>query len=102
MHMKSSEWKIIFDFQADERRQRETVRYEHEQQDNKAEIYNNLTSGMLAEAHLAAASALGPTRKVGAMYKGMTQADKDRIRKTQQEQIIQNKVNVSISTERWR
>ncbi|XP_053670756.1 RIB43A-like with coiled-coils protein 2 [Anopheles nili] len=62
-------------------------REREEQEDNLAEIYNNLTSDVLTENPDAAKSSFGPNRVITAQYKGMSPEEIEQIRRTQQLQL---------------
>lgn len=64
-----------------------------EEEDNLAEIYNNLTSDMLTENKKCAESNLGLNRIVAANYRGMTDEEIDRVFKGQKDQVHEIQVN---------
>lgn len=68
------------------------IRAKQEEEDNLAEIYNNVTSPMLCEEASQAQSSMGEHRKIGYMYKGMTQREKDEIKAEQRRQIEDNRI----------
>ncbi|XP_062556055.1 RIB43A-like with coiled-coils protein 2 [Armigeres subalbatus] len=57
-----------------------------DEEDNLAEIYNNLTSDMLTENPEVAISNLGPNRIIPYAYKGMSEAELEQIRIGQMQQ----------------
>ncbi|GBP90819.1 RIB43A-like with coiled-coils protein 1 [Eumeta japonica] len=76
---------------AAEKRQLRAIGNQQEEADNTAEIFNNLTSDMLTENPDVAKSALGRTRAIGFMYKGMTKEERDTFLAAQKEQREKNK-----------
>ncbi|XP_052867965.1 RIB43A-like with coiled-coils protein 2 [Anopheles cruzii] len=70
-----------------EQEQQRQCKDREEQEDNLAEIYNNLTSDILTENPDAAKSSFGPNRVITAQYKGMSPEEIDQIRHTQQQQL---------------
>jgi hypothetical protein len=66
-----------------------------ELEEKQAEIYNHLTGDLLTENPDVANSNLGPNRKIGYLYKGMTPEEHNSIRKEQIQQIAENKVSFS-------
>jgi RIB43A len=73
-------------FQAAEQRANRHRRKLEEQNDNRAEITNHLTSDMLTENPEVANSALGPHRKIAYQYKGMSDEEIAAVRAQQQQQ----------------
>lgn len=63
-----------------------------EHDDCLAEMYNFMTSDLLTENPDVAQSNLGPNRKIGYMYKGMTEEEKQNVRDVQLTQIEEAKV----------
>ncbi|XP_058060489.1 RIB43A-like with coiled-coils protein 2 [Anopheles bellator] len=70
-----------------EQEQQRRCKEREEQEDNLAEIYNNLTSDILTENPDAAKSSFGPNRVITAQYKGMSPEEIDQIRRTQEQQL---------------
>lgn len=68
----------------------EKLKREHD--DCLAEMYNFMTSDLLTENPDVAQSNLGPNRKIGYMYKGMTDEEKQIVREMQLAQIDEAKV----------
>lgn len=62
-------------------------------EDNTAEIYNTLTSDMLTENPDVSQSNMGPGKKIAYLYKGMTEEERNQIRKDQMSQAVEAKVN---------
>ncbi|XP_044748873.1 RIB43A-like with coiled-coils protein 2 [Coccinella septempunctata] len=60
-------------------------------EDNFAEIYNTMTSDMMAENPEIALSNLGPGRKISSQYKGMSREEQEQIRLDQLAQIEEKK-----------
>ncbi|KAL3267126.1 hypothetical protein HHI36_011266 [Cryptolaemus montrouzieri] len=60
-------------------------------EDNFAEIYNTMTSDMMAENPEIALSNMGPGRKIGSQYKGMSKEEQEQIRADQLAQIEEKK-----------
>ncbi|XP_045480184.1 RIB43A-like with coiled-coils protein 2 [Harmonia axyridis] len=60
-------------------------------EDNFAEIYNTMTSDMMAENPEIAISNLGPGRKISSQYKGMSREEMEQIRHDQLAQIEEKK-----------
>lgn len=81
---------------AAEQLQKKMKQKSEEQEDNLAEIYNNLTSDMLTENPECANSRFGLNRIVTANYKGMSPSELENIRRIQQNQLADNKVNNSL------
>jgi hypothetical protein len=65
-----------------------------ELEDKQAVIYNHATGDILTENPVVANSNLGPNRKIGYLYKGMTPEERDSVRKQQLQQIVENKVSL--------
>jgi hypothetical protein len=61
-------------------------------EDQRAEIYNAITSDFLTENPNLRASNLGPGRINGAFYKGMTDAEKEEIKAANLRLIEEHKV----------
>lgn len=62
----------------------------HEEEDNLAEVYNNLTSDMMTENKECANSNFGTNRKIVTNYRGMTDEEVEKIlieQKTQQKEL---------------
>ncbi|XP_053659615.1 RIB43A-like with coiled-coils protein 2 [Anopheles marshallii] len=74
-----------------EQEQQRMRREREEQEDNLAEIYNNLTSDILTENPDVAKSSFGPNRVITAQYKGMSPEEIEQIRRTQELQLEQLK-----------
>uniref|UniRef100_A0A1Y9HAN8 RIB43A-like with coiled-coils protein 2 n=1 Tax=Anopheles farauti TaxID=69004 RepID=A0A1Y9HAN8_9DIPT len=70
-----------------EQKQQQARREREEQEDNLAEIYNNLTSDILTENPDVAKSSFGPNRVITAQYKGMSPEEIEQIRRTQEVQL---------------
>uniref|UniRef100_A0A1I8JVW4 RIB43A-like with coiled-coils protein 2 n=1 Tax=Anopheles quadriannulatus TaxID=34691 RepID=A0A1I8JVW4_ANOQN len=70
-----------------EQEQQRLRREREEQEDNLAEIYNNLTSDVLTENPDAAKSSFGPNRVITAQYKGMSPEEIEQVRRTQDRQL---------------
>uniref|UniRef100_A0A182MJH0 RIB43A-like with coiled-coils protein 2 n=1 Tax=Anopheles culicifacies TaxID=139723 RepID=A0A182MJH0_9DIPT len=70
-----------------EQEQQRMRREREEQEDNLAEIYNNLTSDILTENPEVAKSSFGPNRVITAQYKGMSPVEIEQIRRTQELQL---------------
>lgn len=62
-------------------------------EDNTAEIYNTLTSDMLTENPDVSQSNMGPGKKIAYLYKGMTEEERNQIRKDQMSQAVEARVN---------
>lgn len=77
---------------AAEQENQKFLRAKQEEEDNLAEIYNNVTSPMLCEEASQAQSSMGEHRKIGYMYKGMTQKEKDAIKHDQLRQIEEKRI----------
>ncbi|KAJ3658979.1 hypothetical protein Zmor_010689 [Zophobas morio] len=72
---------------ADERKMEEVSRLKHEHEDALAEMYNFMTSDLLTENPDVSQSNLGPHRRIGYLYKGMTAEEKQKVREYQLAQI---------------
>uniref|UniRef100_A0A182Y3U1 Uncharacterized protein n=1 Tax=Anopheles stephensi TaxID=30069 RepID=A0A182Y3U1_ANOST len=75
-----------------------------EQEDNLAEIYNNLTSDILTENPDVAKSSFGPNRVITAQYKGMSPEEIEQIRRTQamqQEELRRKRQNEANTRKAW-
>lgn len=71
---------------------KEMQKLKREHDDCLAEMYNFMTSDLLTENPDVAQSNLGPNRKIGYMYKGMTEEEKQNVRDVQLAQIEEAKV----------
>ncbi|KAK9873483.1 hypothetical protein WA026_022895 [Henosepilachna vigintioctopunctata] len=60
-------------------------------EDNFAEIYNTMTSDLMVENPEMAMSNMGPGRKIGTQYKGMSKEEQEKIRLDQLAQIEEKK-----------
>jgi hypothetical protein len=78
--------------QADEQAQQCRLDKAKELEDEQAEIYNHITGDMLTENPDVANSSLGPARKIQYLYKGMSPAERENVRKEQLRQIVENEV----------
>lgn len=78
--------------QADERKMEEMTRLKREHEDCLAEMYNFMTSDLLTENPDVSQSNLGPNRRIGYLYKGMTEEEKKQVREYQLAQIEEAKV----------
>lgn len=67
-------------------------RLKQDHEDSLAEMYNFMTSDMLTENPDVCQSNLGPNRKIGFLYKGMTDEEKKQVREYQLAQIEEAKV----------
>lgn len=67
-------------------------RLKREHEDSLAEMYNFMTSDMLTENPDVSQSNLGPNRRIGYLYKGMTAEEREQVRKYQLAQIEEAKV----------
>ncbi|XP_068907122.1 RIB43A-like with coiled-coils protein 2 [Tenebrio molitor] len=76
---------------ADERKMEEMTRLKREHEDCLAEMYNFMTSDLLTENPDVSQSNLGPNRRIGYLYKGMTEEEKKQVREYQLAQIEEAK-----------
>ncbi|CAH0559961.1 unnamed protein product [Brassicogethes aeneus] len=76
---------------SEEKRIREERSKREIRDDNMAEIYNAMTSDLLTENPDVANSNLGQNRKIGYLYKGMTDEEKVRFKEAQWRQIQEAK-----------
>lgn len=79
-------------------------REKHNDEDNLAEIYNNLTSDMLTENPESAISNFGPMHKITTMYRGMTAGEIAQLQREQTKQADENskrKTEAEIHEARW-
>ncbi|XP_044254489.1 RIB43A-like with coiled-coils protein 2 [Tribolium madens] len=76
---------------ADERKIDEMKRLKREHDDCLAEMYNFMTSDLLTENPDVSQSNLGPNRRIGYLYKGMTVEEKKQVREYQLAQIEEAK-----------
>lgn len=72
--------------QANERKEKESLRSKHEQDDNFTEISNHVFGDMLTENPAVASSAFGPHRVITDRWKGMSPAQLEEIRRIQEQQ----------------
>ncbi|XP_049300841.1 RIB43A-like with coiled-coils protein 2 [Anopheles funestus] len=87
-----------------EQEQQRMRREREEQEDNLAEIYNNLTSDVLTENPDVAKSSFGPNRVITAQYKGMSPEEIEQIRRTQelqQEELKRKRQNEANTRKAW-
>lgn len=63
-------------------------------EDNFAEIYNTMTSDMMAENPEIAISNLGPGRKIASQFKGLSKEEQEQIRLEQLAQIEEKRVSL--------
>jgi hypothetical protein len=70
----------------------EMTRLKREHEDCLAEMYNFMTSDLLTENPDVSQSNLGPNRRIGYLYKGMTEEEKKQVREYQLAQIEEAKV----------
>ena len=70
----------------------EVSRLKHEHEDALAKMYNFMTSDLLTENPDVSQSNLGPHRRIGYLYKGMTAEEKQKVREYQLAQIQDAKV----------
>ncbi|KAK9873484.1 hypothetical protein WA026_022895 [Henosepilachna vigintioctopunctata] len=68
-------------------------------EDNFAEIYNTMTSDLMVENPEMAMSNMGPGRKIGTQYKGMSKEEQEKIRLDQLAQIEEKKKFISTANE---
>ena len=79
-------------YQANDQECNKLRKKKQEEEDNLAEIYNNLTSDMLTENPDCAQSAFGIGMKVPNLYRGMTSTELAAFRKAQADQVKENAV----------
>ncbi|KAK5643102.1 hypothetical protein RI129_006947 [Pyrocoelia pectoralis] len=72
---------------ADERYCVQQEKERQEKEDNMAQMYNNMTSDMMTENPDVSMSNMGPNRRIGYLYKGMSEEEKAEFRKAQLSQL---------------
>ncbi|KAB0799619.1 hypothetical protein PPYR_07499 [Photinus pyralis] len=72
---------------ADERYCVQQEKNRQEKEDNMAQMYNNMTSDMMTENPDVSFSNMGPNRRIGFLYKGMSEEEREEVRKQQLAQV---------------